>query len=71
MGAPPPKSLSGAKPQPIGGFTRRLTDDSMLIESRCQFCGVVIVGSVLHGLREEENAHQANCPAAKTSRRSQ
>ncbi len=44
-------------------FTRRLKpDDPMLIESRCDFCGLVITGGVMHGLVENELAHGKNCP---------
>ncbi len=44
-------------------FTRRLkSGDPALIESRCDFCGFVITGSVMQGLTDNELAHRKNCP---------
>ncbi len=45
------------------GFTRRLKPgDPVLIESRCDFCGLLITGSIMHGLTDNELAHRKNCP---------
>lgn len=50
-------------PAPRPGFARQLNGDASLIESRCEQCGAVIVGSVLHGLAEKEGQHLADCQA--------
>ncbi len=56
-------TLLTAPPPP--GFARELvTADKTLIESRCQQCGFVIVGGVLHGLQEAEAEHREKCPIA-------
>lgn len=48
----------------LGVFTRRLFDEGAKIESRCKFCGDVIIGSVMGGLLEKEEEHFKNCPKA-------
>jgi hypothetical protein len=44
------------------GFTRTLTRDGArtLIESKCDYCGAVIVGSVPQ-LQHEEEQHRTEC----------
>ncbi len=56
--------MTASSQRVVEGFTRRLKpDDDTLIESRCVFCGLLIVGGVLHGLIEQEIEHQQHCPA--------
>jgi hypothetical protein len=43
-------------------FTRRLINDGSQIESRCKFCGAVIIGSVMQGFVEQERQHFKECP---------
>lgn len=43
-------------------FVRRLINNGLQIESRCKFCGTVIVGSAMEGLAETEQRHIQNCP---------
>jgi hypothetical protein len=43
-------------------FTRRLINDGTQIESRCIFCGAVIIGSVMEGFVEQEQQHFKTCP---------
>lgn len=53
---------SASKPAP-DGYSRRLKpDDPMLIESRCDYCGLVITGSAMHDLTDHELTHRQNCP---------
>ncbi len=51
--------------QPEASFNRRLKlGDPSLIESRCNLCGFLIVGSVLRGLPQQEAEHLRRCLAA-------
>jgi len=59
--------MTAPQPKRPGDFDRRLTDDGLEIESRCKFCGAVIVGSVLKGLAEKERQHIKNCPKSPPS----
>jgi len=43
------------------GFSRRLVHQAILIESRCDFCGFVIVGRASGTLPKAENVHASNC----------
>ncbi len=44
------------------GFTRRLQPgEPALIESRCNHCGLVILGSAMNGLEEKEREHRLRC----------
>ncbi len=45
-------------------FTRQLVNDASQIESRCIYCGAVIVGSAAQHLQEDEEDHREHCPAA-------
>jgi hypothetical protein len=55
-----------AAPQParVGDvFTRRLIDNGLQIESRCNFCGVAIVGTARdNDIKSKEQQHVLNCP---------
>ncbi len=55
--------MAAPRPAPQD-FTRRLKpDDATLIESCCDFCGLLIVGGFMHGLTENELAHRKSCPS--------
>ncbi len=45
------------------GFVRRLKpDDFTRIESRCDFCGFLIVANAHYDLYEQEREHRKGCP---------
>jgi hypothetical protein len=45
-------------------FARRLVaNDLTVIESRCNACGFLVVGSVMEGLAEKEADHLSKCVA--------
>jgi hypothetical protein len=43
-------------------FVRRLLEDGMLIESRCKWCGFLIIGKASQNLPEDEQKHISECP---------
>ena len=43
-------------------FSRQLIDDGLRIESRCNFCGAVIIGSASENLPKDEQQHLKDCP---------
>jgi hypothetical protein len=53
-----------AKAAKARGFSRYGLPDPekiMLVKSVCQYCGLEIVGSVSHGLPEQEQEHADTC----------
>lgn len=49
----------------VDTFARRLLNGGSQIESRCIRCGAVIIGSAMHGLREDEDDHREQCPIVR------
>jgi hypothetical protein len=55
-------------------FKRKLCEqgERTLIESRCERCGEILRGSAIFGdLRDQEQQHAAQCPAAIQSQTAQ
>jgi hypothetical protein len=48
--------MFGAEP-----FSRRLSADKLTIESRCNFCGAVIICKASDGLAQKEDDHIDRC----------
>jgi uncharacterized OB-fold protein len=49
-------------------YTRQYLDqEGKIVESVCNNCGKVLVGSVTHGLRQREIQHTVECPVRKSN----
>jgi hypothetical protein len=61
MATRPISSSNGRRSTPPDTFDRKLSDDFAAIQSTCEMCGEVLVGSVSDGLPKREVEHFLAC----------